>query len=382
MVGAADGSVRPGSSRIGCAGGMDAAESGREASETPRRGHSPPRISCCFPASRRRILAALIILPFLPLHWCSPLLDAGTDVEVLEQFPAGDWTTGLCFHGGFLYAVSKSGTLRKYDPLTGVVLEVVPGLIQGYPSTHLHGMALGAGDTFWVGEIYSGTICEVRFSDYALVSEIPAPPGNPPFGLAFDGDHLWVGRHSDGGATPINVLDPVTGEILETFLLGFEDVHGLRFLGTELWLLDNMSDTIHLLDGAGNVLESYQMPPDWWGELAHDGTRFWTENQSSFHVIQFTPGTTSFRRGDANADGALDISDPIRVLAVLFTGGGPPPCEDALDANDDGALDVADAIILLGRLFEGGPPLPVPYFACGPDFTGDGLDCASYAPCP
>lgn len=53
-----------------------------------------------------------------------------------------------------------------------------------------------------------------------------------------------------------------------------------------------------------------------------------------------------FRRGDADSNGRLEITDPIRVLGYLFLGGGAPPG-------------------------------PGPAF-CGPDPTPDGLDPCSY----
>ena len=69
----------------------------------------------------------------------------------------------------------------------------------------------------------------------------------------------------------------------------------------------------------------------------------------------------SFLRGDANADGTLDIADSITVLDYLF----PPPsgqvplvCPDAADANDDGTLNIADVVRIQDYLFSGGNPFP------------------------
>ena len=83
-----------------------------------------------------------------------------------------------------------------------------------------------------------------------------------------------------------------------------------------------------------------------------------------------------FRRGDANGDAAVDISDPIAVLEALFEGGVQVTCADAADANDDGQIDIADVIATLGRLFTGDPPLPSPSDrSTGPDPTFDTLGC-------
>jgi hypothetical protein len=62
-----------------------------------------------------------------------------------------------------------------------------------------------------------------------------------------------------------------------------------------------------------------------------------------------TEGTGSNVCGDANHDGALDVSDAITVLGVLFRG-EPRPCGD-VDANEDGMMDVSDAVTVLIRLF-------------------------------
>src|SRR3989442_10190056 len=90
----------------------------------------------------------------------------------------------------------------------------------------------------------------------------------------------------------------------------------------------------------------------------------------------------SFIRGDSNASGGVDISDPVHVLDYLFLGGETPSCLDAADSNDDGSVDISDAIRTLVFLFEGGAALPAPGLACGSDPTdGDRLGCLSFAAC-
>ncbi len=85
-----------------------------------------------------------------------------------------------------------------------------------------------------------------------------------------------------------------------------------------------------------------------------------------------------FRRGDVDGDGAVEITDPIAILARLFLGGEAPGCPDAADANDDGELNLTDPIAILSRLFLGGEALPPPGpLDCGVDPTADGL-----SPCP
>jgi len=97
--------------------------------------------------------------------------------------------------------------------------------------------------------------------------------------------------------------------------------------------------------------------------------------------IVCSPGT-EFRRTDCNGDSGTDISDPVYLLSVLFSGGATPLCLDACDGNDDGGMDISDAVFMLAVLFTGGSPPPAPYPGCGLDGTDtDALDCGSYPGC-
>jgi len=58
-----------------------------------------------------------------------------------------------------------------------------------------------------------------------------------------------------------------------------------------------------------------------------------------------------FLRGDANLDERVDISDPLRILDVLFSAGEPLLCPEVADHTDDGEVDISDSISLLHSLF-------------------------------
>ncbi len=93
--------------------------------------------------------------------------------------------------------------------------------------------------------------------------------------------------------------------------------------------------------------------------------------------IDGTPPVT-FVRGDCNEDGAVDVSDAVRVLGVLFLGEVASECPAACDTNDDDARDISDAIAVLAFLFAGGGAPPQPFPACG-DVAGG--DCGAFAGC-
>ena len=99
-----------------------------------------------------------------------------------------------------------------------------------------------------------------------------------------------------------------------------------------------------------------------------------------------TPGGCSqpeFVRGDCNSSGgALDISDALTILQILFGGLSTPPCPAACDVTAEGALDLADAINLLGYLFTGGSAPSAPFPGCGVDLSPGGLACTTTPACP
>lgn len=78
----------------------------------------------------------------------------------------------------------------------------------------------------------------------------------------------------------------------------------------------------------------------------------------------------SYKRGDANANGVVDITDAIVILRFLFVGDVLIPCLAATDADDHDDMNIGDAVFLLTFLFLGGPEPPSPGpRECGPDPT-------------
>jgi hypothetical protein len=94
------------------------------------------------------------------------------------------------------------------------------------------------------------------------------------------------------------------------------------------------------------------------------------------------PLVVLFLRGDANDNGAADISDAIAILGSLFLGTTVNDCQDAADVNDDDKVDISDPVTLLGHLFLGSERPPDPFGLCGGDPTQDGLNCNTFSNCP
>ena len=87
-------------------------------------------------------------------------------------------------------------------------------------------------------------------------------------------------------------------------------------------------------------------------------------------------------RGDANADGVLDLTDAVAIALYLF--GGRPnlvECQAAADADSSGGLDIADALFILRYIFQLGAEPGSPFPECGADPLEVAASCGAYPPC-
>ncbi len=109
-----------------------------------------------------------------------------------------------------------------------------------------------------------------------------------------------------------------------------------------------------VLDGFGGESESdnYRIPVNSGGQPSAIGI-----SETDNYSIEAGYVHASFvMRGDANADGSVNIADAMYVINHLFAGGPVPDPFEAGDANCDGTVNIADAMYLINYLFTGGPP--------------------------
>ncbi|MGH9360860.1 MAG: hypothetical protein ACRD2T_03020 [Thermoanaerobaculia bacterium] len=88
-------------------------------------------------------------------------------------------------------------------------------------------------------------------------------------------------------------------------------------------------------------------------------------NKGAVFALRFDPALPVFLRGDANADGRVDLSDGVSLIQHVFLGGPDGGCALALDIDGSGKLDFQDFVSLASYLFaEELAPAP-PFPACG-----------------
>ena len=138
-------------------------------------------------------------------------------------------------------------------------------------------------------------------------------------------------------------------------------------------------DEVAAFDSAnGETLWSSPVEGRAYGLAVADGRLFVSTDKGTIHA--FGPGVEgrpAFVRGDANRDGAVDISDAVTVLFHLFRGESSLECDDHADTDDNGRLELTDAVYLLDFLFRRGVQPPPPYPAPGLDTTLDLIECGN-----
>lgn len=86
----------------------------------------------------------------------------------------------------------------------------------------------------------------------------------------------------------------------------------------------------------------------------------WAGNYSALsNSPVLTAGDTlacSYRPGDANADGNVDLLDLIYLISDIFKGGPEPYPMVAGDVNGDGDVDLLDILYLITDIYKNGPP--------------------------
>ncbi len=208
----------------------------------------------------------------------------------------------------------------------------------------------------------SGSLTGQSFS-----SQISNPRGNS--GLV--GGGLAVTQVSSSSLT----LDWITGsdgnasQIARVSYIRTSNDEGVETIGagTEIFAADLRGSTGSTTLGSLAVTESEE--ESFAFVLSADSGRLMKINMSE------GIGGKKFLRGDANADGSMNISDPSFILQHLFRGGNEPDCMDAADVNDDELVDVSDAIYIFAYLFLGQAAPPEPFQECGFDLEPE-LPCA------
>ena len=146
-------------------------------------------------------------------------------------------------------------------------------------------------------------------------------------------------------------------------------------------------DVCEIASGAASDCNSNGIPDECEADCNGNGTPDDCDIASGTSLDTNGNGTpdeceTQFQRGDANASGNVNVTDPIYILQYVLGTGPTPTCLDSADVNDDEQLDLTDTISLLQYLFMASTPPGAPFGSCGIDPDGESIGCESFSTCP
>jgi len=195
----------------------------------------------------------------------------------------------------------------------------------------------------------------LAYSAGKVVATIPAP-GPSPFGLAWDGSHLWC---SDKRTNKIYKLNE-SGKVISSFDSPAKQPGGLMWSGGAIWSVNPRTNKIFKLSTSGKVLREFRSPGMFPYSAAWNGKHILNVDRSKNTVYTLTPKgklVSSIKihikhPGGIAWDGKymwVIESDSARICLLNSTGrlisSFYPPCREPMDLTwGDGFLWVVDRI--------------------------------------
>jgi hypothetical protein len=148
------------------------------------------------------------------------------------------------------------------------------------------------------------------------------------------------GLHKAGSDWWYSWWDPTgTNPLAGTFRFKFDNINKSVWSDWVTTSAGSNDPTAGVVDMTGN----HATDPDGYGYRVH------------------VPLMCCLKRGDANHDNAINVSDLTFLVSYLFKGGVAPICPAEADVNGDGKIIVSDLTYLVNYLFKGGAvPIPCP----------------------
>jgi len=216
---------------------------------------------------------------------------------------------GILFDGTNLWIANSSpATVVKLRPVDGTILGTTQigsgGLCGGAskpPCPIPYGLAFDGND-IWVSDKGSNAVTKLSVVDGSILGNFPA--GNGPTGLAFDGANIWVADNSSGTITKIRTSD---GATLSTISVGNAPL-GIAFDGTNLWVANSVDNTVSEVPaGVANPCLSLQ-------NQVNSGLSDWFMGGVNGATIESAPwfataaaGWVLMATADMNGDGIPDL---------------------------------------------------------------------------
>lgn len=196
-------------------------------------------------------------------QWWTP--SSRNDLAVID---VGSSPFKVVCDGADVWVVDGFDTISRVRASDGKLLETWTGATNPYGVVAAKGRIFIAGGRAALHRLY-----RIDPRDPAgAVTVLTETLGDSPNGVTFDGARVWTSNL--GGSVSIVELSPVS---VTTVTAGFNSVVGILYDGSNIWVTDNIDDTLKKLDSNGAILQSLPMANSP-GQPVFDGINIWVPN--------------------------------------------------------------------------------------------------------
>lgn len=198
--------------------------------------------------------------------------------SVLRSVTIAGSARGVIYDGTYVWAAgTEAGLVYRIDPATGTATSVA---VAGSPLQ----LAFDGADV-WVTRYDDNKVTRI---DPATLTTFELPTQTNPQSVAFDGRWIWVTNEVSGSLTRI---DPVASPnpTATNFAAGIAGIWGLAFDGQQLWVTSSGDDSaVALAPGpvASSVVSGLAAPRG----IVFDGTNVWVAESGASSVVRLRLG--------------------------------------------------------------------------------------------
>ncbi|MGC9337433.1 MAG: choice-of-anchor D domain-containing protein, partial [Candidatus Cloacimonadia bacterium] len=166
---------------------------------------------------------------------------------------------GLTYDGSYLWTIDQQSSSM---PAVAMQLDMSGNLISQFdlPTHYMSGIAYDDGN-FWVAAYYPDPATIYKVDPSGTVLQQFTAPDNQPWDLCIEHSNLWM---ADYWGDALYMIDPATGNLVETHPSEHSDPAGIVFDGTYLWYCDNGEgydqDWLYKIDLGGGGTPEISIP--------------------------------------------------------------------------------------------------------------------------
>jgi hypothetical protein len=188
--------------------------------------------------------------------------------------------------GEDLWVANSGGTVSQVHASNGKLLNTWTG------ATIATGVLVAMGRVFVTGQTNPGKLYMIDPTQPpGAVSEVTnSGLGGSPMGIAFDGSKVWTANLGSPQQLSIVTPGPSLPWSVSNVSAGFLSLEGILFDGSNIWVTDNIANTLLKLDGSGAILQTVSVgtKPEF---PVFDGTNIWVPN-SAGHTVSVVRAAT------------------------------------------------------------------------------------------